>query len=115
MKITEVSYRSLRTGRGYNNTAVEAKAHVGDGEDPAKVLAELRFWTDKAVDDTLERENAYEKLCDIKASVAYAQEELERLQKRAQAYRNLLKEKTRLAELARNHGLGGDALLLDQI
>lgn len=112
MKITEISYRSLRTGHGYNNSSVEARAIVEEGEQPENALAELRFWVDKQVDDTLKREDAYEALDRIKESVAYQTEETKRLQKRIEAQREVIRDHEKLATLARESGLGGAALLL---
>lgn len=114
MKITEVSYRALRTGHGYNNTAVEAKAEVGDGQDADAVLAELKHWVDGQVDEQLKRHDAYETLSSLGQQIVYAKSERDRLEKRVEAMREIVREHQKLADLARNHGLGGCALLLDQ-
>lgn len=115
MKILTVSYRALRTGRGYNNQAVEATAEVQDIETPDEALRKLRSWVDSQVDERLKAEEYYEDLSNIRDRAAFAQRELERVEKRAHAYRELLKEKPKLSALAQQHGLGGDALLLDNI
>lgn len=115
MKIMEISYRSLKTGRGYNNSAVEARARLEAGEDPEKALAELKFWVEKQVDDNLKQQEAHETLTNVLDRVEWAKREADRHEKRGEAYRELLREKPRLADLARANGLGGDALLLDQI
>lgn len=112
MKITSISYRSLRTGHGYNNTACEATAAVGEGDDPDRVLAELRFWVDRQVDATLKREDAYESLQRVEDRVAYANQEADRLQKKIDAQREVIKEHEKIAALCEEHGLGGGALLL---
>ncbi|WP_069337189.1 hypothetical protein [Sphingobium yanoikuyae] len=115
MIITEISYRSLKTGRGYNNSAVEARAQLEDGEDPDKALADLRFWVEKQVDDNLKELSAMDSLRSATDRLEGARAEAERIEKRVDAYRTILKEKPRLAELARANGLGGDALLLDHM
>ncbi|MFY9351661.1 MAG: hypothetical protein WBL20_07815 [Sphingobium sp.] len=115
MKITEISYRSLKTGRGYNNSAVEARARIEEGETPEIALAELKFWVEKQLDGQLKQQDAYEELTNVLDRVEWAKREADRHEKRGKAYRELLKEKPRLAELARANGLGGDALLLDMI
>lgn len=113
MKITRVSYRSLRTGRGYNNSSVEATAEVGDDENPEAVLSELRFWVDRSVDETLKREDAYEALESIRGTVEYQMQESARLEKRIMAQRAVIAEHSDLAEIARREGKGGGALLLE--
>lgn len=115
MKIVEISYRSLRTGRGYNNSALEAKAAVQPGESAEIVLMELRHWVDKKLDDTLKREDAYEDIDHLEARKTSLKGDIERLEKRADAFRDLMRQKQKLAALARDNNMGGDALLLDDI
>lgn len=115
VEITSVTYRALRSGRGFSNSAVEATAIVPEGSDPSAVLAQLRQFVDAEVDENLKRTDAYETLSDINLRIIDAKSELERTEKRANAYRSLLKERTKLADLARANGLGGDALILETI
>jgi hypothetical protein len=115
MKITQISYRRLKTGTGYNNSALEATAAIEPHEDPIAALAELKFWVEKQLDDQLKQQDAYEKLQRVEDRVAFARAEADRHQKRGEAYRELLREKPRLIELARANGLGGDALLLENL
>lgn len=115
MKITEVSYRALRTGRGYNNTSAEAKAEVEDGETPESVLARLRQWVDGQIDETLKRDDAYEKLSEINERLGDAQRDLERVEKRAKEARAFIAECREIADIARREGKGGMALLLENV
>lgn len=115
MKITSISYRCLRTGPGYNNTAVEAHATLDEGEAPERALADLRFWVDKQVDDTLKLTSAYEKLSDVQAQIGYAQKEAERYEARTKAARQFITDCRDLADLAREHGKGGLALSLENL
>jgi hypothetical protein len=115
VKITEISYRALRTGRGYNNTAVEGRAIVEPDEDPARALAELRFWVDKQVDSTLKIDDAYADLAGVQGRVEYAKREAERYEARTKEARQFISECHELAELAKEHGKGGVALSLQQL
>lgn len=127
MKITSIGYRALRTGRGYNNAAVEAHAAIAQGEDPVKALDELKFWVDKRLDASLELDDAYSDLQSVRGRVASAKQEAERLEKRNSAIRDyehvarevdagreVLKMFPKLVELGREHGLINAADLLDQ-
>ena len=113
MKITEISYRSLRTGRGYNNTSVEARAIVEAHESPEKALADLRFWVDKQVDDTLKREDAYATAESIEQSIEWKRDQVARLDKEIAAKRAVVREHGALAKLARESGLPTMATLLE--
>lgn len=126
MKITSVSYRALRTGRGYNNAAVEAHATIDPDEDPIKAVEELKFWVEKRLDASLELDDAYADLASVRGRVETAQRELERLRDQSQTIRDhselkrqiaagheVLKKFDKLVELAREHGLSNAADLLD--
>lgn len=115
MKIIQISYRRLKTGTGYNNSALEAAATIEPHEDPVACLAELKFWVEKQLDDQLKQIEAYEKLTGVLDRVEWAKKEAKRLEGRAEAFRQLLRGKPELADLARANGLGGDALLLDRM
>lgn len=115
MKITEISYRSLRTGRGYNNTAVEARAEIGSDQTPEEALADLRAWVDQQVDEHLKRQDIYEKISDLNERLGYLLKEEETVKRRVEEMRTLLRERHKLADLARSRGLGGDALLLENL
>lgn len=112
MKITSVTYRCLRTGSGYNNTAVEATAAVAERDDPKQVLEELRFWVDREVDQRLKMEKELSSLDSLRYRVEQLQVQADRLQKRVDGQNEIIRENQKLADLARENGLGGAALLL---
>jgi hypothetical protein len=58
MRITQVEYRELRTGPGYNNRTIGAVALVEGEEQPAAALNRLQEW----VGDMLGREQGREEL-----------------------------------------------------
>jgi hypothetical protein len=115
MKIVEVSYRALRTGTGYNNTSAEARAIVDDGETPEDAMLAIKQWVDGQISENMKRDSLHQTIAQLSEQAGNWEKECARLKKRTDGYLDLLREKRKLAELARANGLGGDALLLDQI
>lgn len=126
MKITSISYRALRTGRGYNNAAVEAHAQIDADDDPIRALEELKFWVEKRLDASLELDDAYADLASVRGRVELAKRDAERIEQRNQAARDherimreveagsaVIKKFERLVELAQEHGLSSEAAELD--
>jgi hypothetical protein len=113
ISITEVTYRALRTGRGYNNTSVEAKAAVPATLTPEAVLSDLRMWVERQIDAHLELDDAWADLQSAQRRAKGYKEEAEQLQKKIDAQRKVLQEHSKLAEIARREGLGGPAMLLE--
>lgn len=115
MKISEISYRALRTGHGYNNTSVEAKTVVDENVAPEQALAELRAWVDGQVDEQLKRHDLFEKIADLNDRAGRALRDAERYEARAEAAKAFIRECRDLADIARKDGKGGIALTLENL
>lgn len=115
MKITEISYRALRTGRGYNNTSVEGRAVLEEDDTPEQALQELKFWVERQIEAGLKIDDAYADLANVQARVGYAEKEAERYEKRANEARQFIKDCRELAAIAREHGKAGMALSLENL
>jgi hypothetical protein len=61
MRITEVTYRELVSGPGYNHIAKEVRAVVDDGETPEQAMERAKWWVrnqladERVAADTIKR------------------------------------------------------------
>lgn len=114
MKITAIRYRRLKSQTvGYGHEAVEAEAQVEDGEAPDDALSALKAWVDRHVDAALRHEYNARRAEELANRVAGLESDRDRLRSEVERNREILRQHSKLADLARANGMGEQADLLN--
>lgn len=115
MQIKAVRVRKLLSGPGYNHHAVEAEAVVGDDEDAAAVREQLTAWVDAELRGHREIDELREHRDSLRSEVRDLENLRDSLRHQVEQSRKIIREHTKLADLAAAQGIKYQGELGDEI
>jgi len=105
MRIIAVRIGKLVTGPGYNNTRAEVEVSVDEGENPDAAADLARITVDREIRQTKEIDKLYTTLNGLREDVADAERELERLTRKIDLSRQIIRSNDRIQALAAAAGI----------